>query len=98
MHGSLQSALNAAVLQLGSASNPTPELIESVRGDIAGALARVGFESGQGYSFEQAQKEISKIWAGTIETKWQVAPDALEALAEEAAPRFALLSRSALTF
>ena len=80
MHGSLQSALNAAVLQLGSASNPTPELIESVRGDIAGALARVGFESGQSYSFEQAQQEISKIWAGTIETKWQVSPDALEAL------------------
>lgn len=80
MHGSLQSALNAAVLQLGSASNPTPELIESIRSDIARALARVGFESGQGYSFEQAQQEISKIWAGTIETKWQVAPDALEAL------------------
>lgn len=80
MHGSLQSALNAAVLQLGSARNPTPELIESVRGDIARALARVGFESGQSYSFEQAQKEISKIWAGTIETKWRVAPNALEAL------------------
>ncbi len=80
MHGSLQSALNAAVLQLGSASNPTPELIESVRGDIARALARVGFESGQSYSFEQAQQEISKIWFGTIETKWQVAPNALEAL------------------
>jgi signal transduction histidine kinase len=40
----------------------------------------VGFESGQSYSFEQAQQEISKIWAGTIETKWQVAPQALEAL------------------
>lgn len=80
MHGSLQSALNAAVLQLGSASNPTPELIESVRGDIAQALARVGFESGQSYSFEQAQQEISKIWAGTVETKWQVAPNALDAL------------------
>ena len=80
MHGSLQSALNAAVLQLGSASNPTPELIESVRGDIARALDRVGFESGQSYSFEQAQQEISKIWAGTIETKWQVSPDALEVL------------------
>jgi hypothetical protein len=80
MHGSLQSALNAAVLQLGSASSPSPELIESVRGDIARALARVGFESGQSYSFEQAQQEISKIWAGTIETKWQVAPHALEVL------------------
>jgi len=80
MHGSLQSALNAAVLQLGAAKDPTPELIESVRGDIAGALARVGFDSGQSYSFEQAQQEISKIWAGTVETKWQVQPDALEAL------------------
>ena len=80
MHGSLQSALNAAVLQLGAAKDPTPELIESVRGDIAGALARVGFESGQIYSFEQAQQEISKVWAGTVETKWQVQPEALEAL------------------
>jgi hypothetical protein len=80
MHGSLQSALNAAVLQLGATNDPTPELIESVRGDIAGALARVGFDSGQSYSFEQAQQEISKIWAGTVETKWQVEPEALEAL------------------
>jgi nitrate/nitrite-specific signal transduction histidine kinase len=40
----------------------------------------VGFESGQSYSFEQAQQEISRIWAGTIETKWQVQPEALEAL------------------
>ena len=80
MHGSLQSALNAAVFQLGATNDPTPELIESVRGDIAGALARVGFESGQSYSFEQAQQEISKIWAGTVETKWQVEPEALEAL------------------
>jgi hypothetical protein len=80
MHGSLQSALNAAVLQLGSAKDPSSELIESVRGDIARALARVGYDSGQNYSFEQAQQEISRIWAGTIETKWQVSPDALEAL------------------
>jgi hypothetical protein len=80
MHGSLQSALNAAVLQLGAAKDPSPDLIESVRGDIAGALARVGFDSGQNYSFEQAQQEISKIWAGTVETKWQVSPGALEAL------------------
>jgi hypothetical protein len=80
MHGSLQSALNAAVLQLGAAKDPTSELIESVRGDIAGALSRVGFDSGQSYSFEQAQQEISKIWAGTVETKWQVQPEALEAL------------------
>jgi hypothetical protein len=80
MHGSLQSALNSAVLQLGSAKDPSPELIESVRGDIARALARVGYDSGQSYAFEQAQQEISRIWAGTIETKWQVSPDALEAL------------------
>jgi hypothetical protein len=80
MHGSLQSSLNAAVLQLGAAKDPTPELIESVRGEIADALARVGFDSGQSYSFEQAQQEISKIWAGTVETKWQVQPEALEAL------------------
>jgi hypothetical protein len=80
MHGSLQSALNAAVLQLGAAKDPPPELIESVRGDIAQALARVGFDSEQSYSFEQAQQEISKIWDGTVETKWQVQPEALETL------------------
>jgi signal transduction histidine kinase len=80
MHGSLQSALNAAVLQLGAAKDPTSELIESVRSDISGALARVGFDSERSYSFEQAQQEISKIWAGTVETKWQVQPEALEAL------------------
>jgi anti-sigma regulatory factor (Ser/Thr protein kinase)/uncharacterized membrane protein len=85
MHGSLQSALNAAVLQLGAAKDPSPDLIESVRGDIASALARVGFDSGQSYSFEQAQQEISKIWAGTVETRWQVQPEAQEALCKNPA-------------
>jgi hypothetical protein len=80
MHGSLQSALNAAVLQLGSSNAPTPELIESVRSEIAAAQARVGFESGQNYSFEQAKQEISKIWSGTIEFNWVVAPKAATAL------------------
>ena len=80
MHGSLQSALNAAVLQLGAAKDPTPEIIESIRGDIASALARVGFDLSRSYSFEQAQQEISKIWAGTVETKWQVQPETLEVL------------------
>jgi hypothetical protein len=80
MHGSLQSALNAAVLQLGATNDPTPELIESVRGDIAGALARVGFDAGQSYSFEQAKQEITKIWAGTIEIHWEIDPGVVPAL------------------
>ena len=85
MHGSLQSALNAAVLQLGSSNAPTPELIESVRSEIAAALARVGFESGQSYSFEQARQEISKIWSGTIEIKWVITPEAAAALLSNSA-------------
>ena len=66
--------------RVGAAKDSTPELIESIRGDIAGALARVGFDSRQSYSFEQARQEISNVWAGTVETKWQVQPEALEAL------------------
>jgi hypothetical protein len=80
MHGSLQSALNAAVLQLGATNDPTPELIESVRGDIARALARVGFDSSHSYSFEQAKQEITKIWAGTIEIHWEIDPVVVPAL------------------
>jgi signal transduction histidine kinase len=75
MHGSLQSALNAAVLQLGATKDPTPELIESVRGEIARALARVGFDAGQSYSFEQAKDEIANIWSGTIQINWALDPD-----------------------
>jgi signal transduction histidine kinase len=45
----------------------------------------VGLESGQSYSFEQAQQEISKIWAGTVETKWQIQPEALKALRRNSA-------------
>lgn len=75
MHGSLQGALNAAVIRLGSTIDPTSELIASVRSDIASALARVGFEPGQEYSFEQAQREITQIWAGAIVINWNVAPE-----------------------
>lgn len=85
MHGSLQSALNAAVLQLGSTSAPSLELIESVRSEIAAALARVGFESGQNYSFEQARQEISKIWSGTMEINWVIEPEATRALLSNSA-------------
>ena len=75
MHGLLQSALNAAVLQLGATKDPSPELIESVRGEIARALARVGFDAGQSYSFEQAKDEIANIWSGTIQINWALDPD-----------------------
>jgi signal transduction histidine kinase len=75
MHGSLQSALNAAVLQLGATKDPSPELIESVRGEIARALERVGFDAGQSYSFEQAKDEIANIWSGTIQINWALDPD-----------------------
>jgi len=77
MHGSLQSSLNAAVLQLGSSADPSAELIESVRSDISKALARVSSDSEHSHSFEQAKDEITKIWAGAIQINWMVDPKAL---------------------
>jgi hypothetical protein len=75
MHGSLQSALNAAALRLGANPNPDAILIENIREDIAKALKRIGFEGLQEYAFETAKQEISEIWVGTIEIDWDVAPD-----------------------
>jgi signal transduction histidine kinase len=80
MHGSLQSSLNAAILQLGSSTDPSAELIESVRSDISKALARVSSDSEQSHSFEQAKNEITKIWAGAIQINWMVDPKALAQL------------------
>jgi signal transduction histidine kinase len=80
MHGSLQSSLNAAILQLGSSEDPTAGLIESVRSDISKALARVSSDSEQSHSFEQAKDEITKIWAGAIQINWMVEPKALAQL------------------
>jgi light-regulated signal transduction histidine kinase (bacteriophytochrome) len=72
MHGSLQSSLNAAVLKLGSSSDPSAKLIESIRSEISRALLLLGADSGQGYLFEQAKDEITQIWAGTIQINWIV--------------------------
>lgn len=73
MHGSLQSALNAAALRLGANPNPDSDLIENIREDIANALKRIGYDGPQEYTFEVAKQEISEIWAGTIEINWEIA-------------------------
>ena len=85
MHGSLQSSLNAAVLQLGSSSEPSTTLIESLRNEISQALALVGSDSGQGYLFEQAKIEITRLWAGTIQINWVVDPEVFTQLGKNPA-------------
>lgn len=80
MHGSLQSSLNAAVLQLGASTVPSADLIESIRSDISRALTRISSDSSASYSFEQAKTEIAKIWAGTIQINWIVDPEASKQL------------------
>jgi hypothetical protein len=74
MHGSLQSALNAAALRLGANPNPDKQLLESIRHDIANALKRIGFEGPEQYTFGIAKQEITDIWSGTVEIKWLVGP------------------------
>lgn len=80
MHGSLQSSLNAAVLKLGASTDPSAELIESVRSDISQALSRVSSDSSKSYFFDQAKEEIAKIWAGTIQIHWRIEPEVFDEL------------------
>lgn len=42
LHGSLQGALHAAAIRLGTATAPDAALVTSIRADIAGAYARLG--------------------------------------------------------
>jgi hypothetical protein len=80
MHGTLQSSLNAAVLKLGASSNPSPEMIDQIRSDIALALDRIWQDRSQNYSFAKAQEEITNIWEGTLQVNWKLGTGVSQAL------------------
>jgi hypothetical protein len=82
MHGSLQSSLNSALIQLGASQQPSAELIDSVRGQIRLALGKIGVSGESWNSFAEVKQEISQVWSGTIEIDWDIDPNCLAPLNE----------------
>lgn len=76
LHGSIQSALHAAALRLGSTREPDPETILRVRRDLAAALALLDAPPAAGVSLEETLDSIATTWAGHCDITWSITAEA----------------------
>lgn len=70
IHGSLQSALHAAAIRLASTSKPDPELIVTIRADIATAAAGIVLNTHTQPPITATLTEIRDLWSGVCEVDW----------------------------
>lgn len=85
MHGSVQGALVAAAMRLGSGQPPDAAVIDSIRRDVAGAVARLEDIGPQGGAVEQVLADIETVWSGDCRVTWMVDSSARESLAAHSA-------------
>lgn len=80
MHGTLQSALNAAVLKLSNSKELTSQLVDQICVEISNALNQVFQDDTNVYSFQKVQEDITHVWQGTTEIIWDISSETLTKL------------------
>jgi len=76
LHGSLQSALYAAILRLSANPAPDEALIAEIRSDILKATAKLGQTAEPVVSLGDRLAETANQWSGPCDVRWSVSPDA----------------------
>lgn len=72
LHGGLQGALQASMLRLLAAEQPTAELIAEVRAEIRRAFVRATEESHEPPNLALVCAELGETWAGACEITWDI--------------------------
>ncbi|MBU6245364.1 MAG: hypothetical protein KGP12_09130 [Actinomycetales bacterium] len=80
MHGSVQGALYAAAMRLGSGQPLDASVIETIRRDVASAVARLDDIGPHGGTIEQVLADIETVWSGDCRVTWTVDRAALGSL------------------
>lgn len=84
VHGSLQSALNAAAMRLATPA-PGPETVRQVRRDIAAAVARIDDNGSSYVLLVDTLADITELWDGTCTVRWTVDHQTIRLLAQSPA-------------
>lgn len=72
IHGTLQTALNAAAMRLAATSEPDLELVERVRADVAKAVAQLDEPTSPYIQLVDTLNDISSLWENTCEILWSM--------------------------
>jgi signal transduction histidine kinase len=83
IHGPLQSAVNAASIQLGTVTEVEknlPELVRSISATILDALAKVGGQSLTASSWRSELDEVQHMWANVAELHLSIDPESASIL------------------
>ena len=80
IHGTVQSALTAALMHLQTQQGSDEELIKVVRQDIRRALQALGEKPVARADLKSAMADLSDTWAGVCDIDWQIADEARQEL------------------
>lgn len=80
LHGTLQSALHAALIRLASPTERTPDLIREVRADIRAAMARLDDPGMSAVRIIDTFTDIAELWDGTCTVRWTLDHQTLHVL------------------
>ena len=72
IHGSIQASLNAAAMRLAAVTEPDMTLIDSVRADLAKAVAKIDEPISPYVQLVDTLGDIASLWAGSSEISWSM--------------------------
>lgn len=82
VHGSVQTALNAAAMRLALSTQPDASLVAAIRTDIDESLEKLDASSSAYVLLVQTLTDISDLWEGTAQFTWTLDHRTVRALAE----------------
>ena len=82
VHGSVQTALNAAALRLSLAEHPDEALLTTIRSDIDEAIGRIDTSGSAYVMLVQTLAGLVELWEGTAQVIWSMDHRTVRLLAE----------------
>lgn len=82
VHGSVQTALNAAALRLSMADHPDQKLLATIRSDIEEAIRRIDTSGSAYVMLVQTLADLVELWEGTADVAWTMDHRTIRLLAE----------------
>lgn len=80
LHGSVQSALHAAVLRLGATATASPDVTSAIQHDIQSAIRRLEDVPDEQVAVAGVLRDIAQTWEGMCVVTWTISPAAQASL------------------
>lgn len=82
VHGSVQTALNAAAMRLSMAQGADRDLITTIRSDLEAAIARIDTSGSAYVMLVQTLADLVELWEGTAQVSWTMNHRTVRRMAE----------------